>query len=92
MIRSIYSYRPHPSLTSLNKQVGVTYPNQPRQTGMVKKDLVSVSHHPNLLMKYRGQVETELETLSQRVETVKQQLQNGTYEIDLDAITRALMS
>ena len=56
------------------------------------KDSVSISRYPKVLGKYNTLVSKEIEQLEKRVQEIKQELKDGTYQIDTEAIINALIN
>ena len=56
------------------------------------KDSVSISRYSKELGKYNTLVSQEMEQLEKRVQEIKQELKDGTYQIDTEAIVDALIN
>ena len=56
------------------------------------KDSVSIARYPKALEKYNSLVSQDVEQLEKRVQEIKQELKDGTYQIDVDAIVNALIN
>ena len=55
------------------------------------RDSVSISRYPKELRKYNALISQEMNQLEERVQEIKQELKDGTYRIDTEAIVNALI-
>ena len=74
-----------------NHQKQAEETTQQQAASQVKTDTVNISSRSKLLNKVHGSVDSQEPQRAERLQMIKEQVQNGTYEVDPEKVANAML-